>query len=320
MPAKGSNSLEQDLVSRLRLKDLQFLRRISDLKSLSAAAAEQGLTQPAASRWLRETEQLFRAHLFTRDRMTGMTPTPLGELVLERGRALLADVTTLSVEVQARREGRGGHLRLGAIPYVSAHLLEKLMSALLEQHAMTVSLVEAATEPLMEALRQEQLHAIIGRFTARPPRTGLRQEVMFTQKGCLLVNADNAIRRKRQAKLSDFSGLRWILPPRDSPTWESIVTACVSAKQLPPEPVLETASTKLVHAMVAAHADMVAVLPLDIGADLERLGGVIVLPFPAVFRLPPVGLIAHERQWEQSHLVVLRKTLRTLIATGRGLG
>ena len=47
---------------------------------------EQGLTQPAASRWLRETEQLFRAHLFTRDRMTGMTPTPLGELVLEHGR------------------------------------------------------------------------------------------------------------------------------------------------------------------------------------------------------------------------------------------
>jgi DNA-binding transcriptional LysR family regulator len=50
----------------------------------------------------------------------------LGELVLERARALLADVATLSVQVrvQAHREGRGSHLRLGAIPYVSSRLLE----------------------------------------------------------------------------------------------------------------------------------------------------------------------------------------------------
>jgi hypothetical protein len=50
MLGKRSTSLEQDLISRLRLKDLQFLQRISDLKSLSSAAAELGLAQPAASR------------------------------------------------------------------------------------------------------------------------------------------------------------------------------------------------------------------------------------------------------------------------------
>jgi hypothetical protein len=37
---------------------------------------------------------------------------------------------------------------------------------------MTVSLVEAATEPLMEFLRMEQLHVIIGRVAVRPLSAG----------------------------------------------------------------------------------------------------------------------------------------------------
>jgi DNA-binding transcriptional LysR family regulator len=309
-------ALEQDLTTRLRMKDLTFLRSIADLKSLSAAANAEGLTQPAASRWLREVEQLFRAHLFTRDRMVGMTPTPLGALVLERARALLADVSTLALEIEAHREGRGGHLRLGVIPYVSARLLERLVSSLFDQHAMTVSLVEAATEPLMESLGLEQLHAVIGRFTPRTPRPGLRQEELFTQKACLLVHEGNSVRRKRQAKLSDFAHLRWVLPPRDSPSWAAIAAAFATAKQPPPATALETASTKLVHAMVQVNADIAAVLPEDIGADLERLGGVVSLPFPAPFHLPPVGLIAHQRQWNQSHMMALRNSLRGLLVAG----
>jgi DNA-binding transcriptional LysR family regulator len=136
------------------------------------------------------------------------------------------------------------------------------------------------------------------------------------RKACLLVHEGNSLRRQRQPTLGDCSGLRWILPPRDSPTAQAIAAAFAAANQTLPQAVLRTASTKLVHAMVGANTDMVAVLPLDIGTDLERLSGVVVLPFPASFYLPPVGLIAPRRHWDQSRLVALRKTLRGLVATG----
>ncbi len=246
-----------------------------------------------------------------------MTPTPLGDLVLMRARALVADVSSLSGEIEAYRAGRGGHLQLGVIPYISTHLLQKLVSSLLADYAMTVSVVEAPTEPLLESLQMQRLHAIIGRYSTHRLAPDLKQEVLFTQKACLLVHG--GVPPRPQLKLADFSAFRWILPPRDSPTWHAIVTAFNSVKLVLPQPVLETASTTLVHAMVGAHADLVAVLPLDMGMDLEKLGRVRVLPFPAAFKLPPVTLIAHSRQWEFSHLVSLRKTLRQLIASGNVL-
>lgn len=314
-----SAAFTEELLRGLRLKDLLFVQRIAEHNSLSAAAAEFGLTQPAASRWLRDLEQLFRAHLFARDRMVGMTPTPLGELVVERGRALLSDVSLLSAEIEAYRAGRGGRLQLGVIPYVSARLLEKLVSTLVGEYAMTVSVVEAATEPLMEGLRMQRLHAVIGRCPTQPLAAGLRQEVLFTQKACLLVHARSDIGGARQVKLSSLAGFRWIVPPTDSPSWQAIVAAYTAAKETPPHPVVETASTKLVHALVATSVDMVAVLPLEIGADLEKLGGVRVVPFPTAFKMPPVGLIAQARQWDLSHVAALRKTLRSLLATGQVL-
>lgn len=312
--AHSPNSAARQLITALRLKDFLFVQQIAEHGSLSSAASEFGMSQPAASRWLRELEQAFRAHLFTRDRMVGMTPTPLGQLVVERGRALLSDVSALSSEIEARRAGRGGRLQLGVIPYVSAQLLQMLVSTLVGKYAMTVSILEAPTEPLMEALRMQRLHAVIGRCSAQPLHSGLRQEVLFTQKACILVHAESSLRGGRQTKLSAFSGLRWIAPPSDSPSWQAIVNAYGAARSIPPQPVLETASTKLAHALVSVNPDMVAVLPLDVGVDLEKLGGVRALQFPAPFNMPPVGLIAQTRQWELSHVKALRDSLRKLVA------
>lgn len=308
----------QELIGGLRLKDLLFVQRVAEHRSLSLAAAEFATTQPAASRWLRDLERLFRAHLFTRDRMIGMTPTPLGELVVTRSRELLADVAVLSSDIESHRAGRGGHLQLGVIPYVSTRLLERLVTTLAGEYAMTVSVVEAATEPLMEQLRMQALHAVIVRCPPQAPAAGLRQEVLFTQKACLLVHEDSGLRAGAHT-LASLSGIRWVMPPASSPSWHAILAAFRAAKTPAPHPVVETASTKLAHALVAGHPDMAAVLPLDIGSDLGKLGGVRVLPFPAPFRMPPVGLIAQGRRWNLSHIAALRKTLRTLVATGQVL-
>jgi DNA-binding transcriptional LysR family regulator len=305
-----------ELASGLRLKDLLFLRRIAERKSLSAAASEFGLTQPAGSRWLRDLEALFRGHLFTRDRMVGMTPTPLGELVVQRARALFADVDSLASDIDAHRAGRGGRLQLGVIPYFSAQLLDQVVSKLVGDHGMVVSVVEAATEPLLEALRMQRLHAVVGRCPGEPLAGGLRQEVLFTQQACLVVHRESGL-ATRSAKLASFAELRWVVPPTNSPSWQAMSAAFAAAKAALPSPVVETASTKLVHALVASHRDMVAVLPADIGMDLEQLGGVRVVPFPAAFRMPPVGLIAHERHWDFSIIATLRKTLRALVVRGR---
>jgi DNA-binding transcriptional LysR family regulator len=301
------------LVSDLRLKDLQFIRRVAEHSSLSAAASDFGMTQPAASRWLRELEQLFRGHLFIRDRMVGMTPTPLGELVVQRGRALLADVESLSTAIDAHRSGRGGEIQLGVIPYVPTQLLESVVSSLVGEFDMTVNVVEAATEPLIEALRMERLHAVIGRCSGALMSEDLRQELLFTQKACLVVHAKSAVSRA-PLDLSAAIRLRWVVPPTNSPTWQAITAALTSLKIGAPTTPVETASTKLVHALVAAHPDMAGIVPLNVGRDLEKLGGVRAVPFPDSFKMPPVGFLAHARHWDLPNIVALRNTVKASVA------
>ena len=70
------------------------------------------------------------------------------------------------------------------------------------------------------------------------------------------------------------------MPPVDSPSWQAVVHAFAQARTALPRPVVETASTKVVHELVAANADMVGVLPADVGHDLEKRGGVTAIRFP----------------------------------------
>ena len=106
------------VLTKLRVRDLELLLAIHEHKSITSAALQLGLTQPAASRALREMEQLLRVHLFERDRIKGMSLTAAGELVLTRARALLADYRSMTMELDAYRAGTGGHLRLGVIQFV----------------------------------------------------------------------------------------------------------------------------------------------------------------------------------------------------------
>ena len=84
-PEQGS------VLTKLRLRDFELLLAIHEHKSITSAALQLGFTQPAASRALKDMEQLLRVHLFERDRTKGMNLTAAGELVLTRARALLAD-------------------------------------------------------------------------------------------------------------------------------------------------------------------------------------------------------------------------------------
>src|SRR5690554_992265 len=103
MPMLSSN------VARLRLKDLELLLAIAQTRSLTKLAQARGVSQPALSRALRDIEASLGIEVFDRSKSTPLEPTPVGALVLERARILLADALALQREVQIFREGSGGH-------------------------------------------------------------------------------------------------------------------------------------------------------------------------------------------------------------------
>ena len=244
--------------------------------------------------------------------------TAVGELVLNRARALIADCHSLAGELAAYRAGTGGHLRLGIIPFVSGPLIESLIVELTgERLRMSVSLREGTTTSLVEELRLGRLDAVIGRCSEPPLPADLAQEMLLRQEGCLVVHALSALAKSHKIKLGSLGGFQWLLPPEGTPTRLAIHDAFSRAKIPLPAATIETSSIKVIHVALRANPRMVSIVPSDTGADIERLGGVRRLPFPVPLVMPPIGLIAAVRHRDTPVVRNLRSKLRELAAKRR---
>lgn len=313
------SALHDVVVARLRPRDMELVVAVHGHKSITAAALQLGLTQPAASRALRDIEQLLRVHLFDRDRLQGMSLTGAGEIVLLRARALLADYRAMTAELDAYRDGTGSRLRLGIIPLVSGPLIERLIAELTsERHRMSVTVTEGSTTALVDELRLQNLDAVIGRCSTGPMPAGLVQEALIRQEGCLLVHARSPLLRSARIKLADLGEFSWLLPPEGTPTRAAINAAFARAMLPAPVATVEASSAKIIHLTVRANARMLGVVPSDTGHDIERLGGVRRLPFPVALDMPPVGVICAARHRDTPVVRNLRRTLREIAHKRRG--
>src|SRR5437773_1734638 len=249
------------VLTKLRLRDLELLLAIHERKSITSAALQLGLTQPAASRALRDMEQLLRVHLFERDRAKGMSLTVPGELVLTRARALLADYRSMTMELDAYKAGTGGHLRLGVIAFAPGQLIGNLITELIgERNMMSVSLTEGSTTQLLEELRMQRLDAVIGRCSTDPIPAGFTQERLFQQEACLLAHAQNPLVRKKRLRLADLEGSVWLLPPQGTPSRVAINEAFAAARLAPPVATVEAGSTKIIHLTISANSRMLGIV------------------------------------------------------------
>src|SRR4051812_50019019 len=102
----------------LELRHLKVVVAIAETGSVTKAASQLGLAQPALTAQLQRIERTLGGPLFERDRR-GARPTALGELVLSRARVLLPAMKGLQDEAARLAGSAGGEemsrYRIGAI-------------------------------------------------------------------------------------------------------------------------------------------------------------------------------------------------------------
>jgi hypothetical protein len=86
------------------------------------AAASLHISQPALSRSIQNLEKSLGHHLFERS-STGVVPTDLGRLYIERARDLLRLADELDREAGGRGNRRTGHVAVGGGPYPAESIL-----------------------------------------------------------------------------------------------------------------------------------------------------------------------------------------------------
>ena len=111
--------LDRPLVSRLKLRQLGLIVALTERGSLRQAAADLAMTQPAATKLLRDLESAMGAALFTRHPY-GMVATEAGRTLVRYARGVLNELSEARDELKALAQGEQGRLGVGGTTDVIA--------------------------------------------------------------------------------------------------------------------------------------------------------------------------------------------------------
>ena len=182
------------LTSRLKMRHLMLLLQIEQHGSLTRVAEHMATSQPAVTNALAELESMFDVPLFERS-VRGMTPTPLGAVVLTRARALVHDLGHLVQEMEAVAAGHAAHLHIGVIPFVSGQMLSAAIARTMPQgRGITATIHEGQGPALLRQLRDHTLDVVVGWATPSVDLGQIDFEVLYHQPPRLIASRRLAAR------------------------------------------------------------------------------------------------------------------------------
>ncbi|WP_433382435.1 LysR family transcriptional regulator [Actinoplanes sp. CA-142083] len=228
----------------LELRHLKVVVAIAETGSVTKAASQLGLAQPALTAQLQRIERTLGGPLFERDRR-GARPTALGELVLSRARVLLPAMKGLQDEA-ARLAGASGteimsRYRIGAIGGpVLGGMVHRLSMA--QPDAQITTHASYYVDELANMVLAGKLdYAQVGVCGDAIPSAdyGLVWQTIAVDAVCVLMPEDHPAGKDVDVDLAELATEQWVGSTGDGCFAECFAAACARAG-FTPRRVLET--------------------------------------------------------------------------------
>ena len=182
-----STSVHWFLRARLKTRQLLLLVTLAEEGNIHRAAQVLNMTQPAASKLLKDLEDVLEVPLFER-LPRGMRPTWYGETMIRHARVALGSLNQAHDELQALKAGSFGQVRVGAITSPGLALLPPAVAAVKrEQPNLRVSLEIETSPVLLERLEQGKLDILVARLFEEHDKSRLRYEALTQELVCGVV-------------------------------------------------------------------------------------------------------------------------------------
>ncbi|MCW2737973.1 LysR family transcriptional regulator [Nocardioides sp.] len=301
------------------LRTLELLVVVARTGSLSAAAAELGISQQAASSRIRTAETLVGAPLLMRTRR-GSALTQTGDLVVHWASRVVDAAEQLDAGIAALRDDRRAQLKIAASLTIAEYLLPGWLVTFRTHQA---SLGVARTEFAMTAANSERVVELVASETAdlgfvegpQPP-PNLRHRLIGVDELVVVVGPAHpwAQRSSRRVRPATLASTPLVVREAGSGT-RTVLERALRDLPLAP-PALELASTAAVRAAVAAGAGPAALSVYAVRDDIAsgRLTPIRVAGLDLSRRLhavwtrganPPAGPARDLVQWAvaQTHSV-----------------
>jgi len=277
------------VIQRLKLRQLQLVIAVGEQGSILNAARVLNMSQPAATKLIKDMELDFGVTLFERTNR-GVVPTMFGEALIRHGKLILSQVAHAAEELADLGDGTGGRVVVGTLLAAAPLLLPRTVAAVLEARPnLSIKIVEATNERLMPALRVGELDMAVGRLPQHRYRDELQQERLYDERVVAVTRPGHPVQGRGGLDLGTLAQEGWILPPPQTTLRREVEQMFQQAGLEPPRRVVESISYLANRSLLAA-TDLLGVMPEHvIRQDVER-GILAPLDWDLPIPIGPVGI------------------------------
>ena len=299
----------QQLMGRLRFKQLALLAALDEHRNLHRAAESVHVAQPSATKMIRDLELIFGFPLFER-LPRGMQPTELGAEVVTFANRLVADLDRFVQDVDKKRQGGYGQLIVGAImgaaPDVVAHAVAEMKR---KRPRLAVKLLGETSDEILSLLAQRKIDLAVGRYSNFLQHNDLDYEVLGNEILCIVARKNHPLSKARSLKLHSLSENAWILQPLTSPARQIIEQEFGEAGMMTPADIVECRSIFATLQLVQK-SDAIAVLPESVVRDHLQAQLLVRLPLAIGKNIPGFGILTRRGEALSSAAAEFIESLR----------
>jgi DNA-binding transcriptional LysR family regulator len=269
---------------------LLLLVALDEEGSIHRAAQVMHMTQPAASKLLKDLEDVLEVPLFER-LPRGMRPTAYGETMIRHARVALSSLTNAHDELIAIKAGRFGQVSVGAITSPGLMLLPPAVAQVKKEHPdLRVALEIETSDVLIERLAQGKLDILVARLFAQHDKSHLRYERLSAEPVCALVRPGHPLVGVEGLALRDVADRGWIVPPAGSVLRHRFELMFQEEGLTAPNDLIETTALLFMTKMLE-QSDLIGVVASDVALYYQEHGLVAILPVELPCKMDAFGLI-----------------------------
>jgi len=278
------------LKARLKTRQLLLLIALDDYRNIHRAAEELHMTQPAASKQIKDLEEMLEVKLFER-LPRGMAPTIYGETMIRHARMALTSLALAHDDILTLKAGLSGQVEVGAIMAPAMALLPRAVARVKEAAPLLRIGVQLETSNvLLDKLQHGTLDFMIGRIFDTIDTSGLIYEELTEEPACAVVRPGHPLLDNPALRLQDIAALPWILPPHGSILRYRFDMMFRRAGLEPPVNVVDTTAMLVVTALLQ-QTDSLHVMPSEVAQYYASLNVMRILPIELPCKMDAFGII-----------------------------
>jgi DNA-binding transcriptional LysR family regulator len=212
------------------VRDLYILSTVVKSGSMSKAARQLAMSQPAVSEAIANLEHLLKVRLLDRSPL-GIQPTIYADAMLKRSNTVFDELRQGVRDVESLSDPTTGELTIGCPESIAATEFPRIMQQFSEKYPRVVLHVDDVPSPAITSpgLRDRKYDLILARLRMPLPEDyvvdDLDLQCLFDDPLVVATGMRSRFARRRKVDLAELASEPWILSPPGTSTYSYVAEA-----------------------------------------------------------------------------------------------